>query len=143
MSTSFIFLAIMDTLPHRQPPAEFSAQAHATTGWISARTRVHLAESDYKSNSKLCSCILKSAQTMHDVLLIQTLCNSAHHSKTVGIVKQLKTNDFSQGFTSASPCCRQTVLEESPLLYLDKLAADVPPQLQCVVTFPDISRFFA
>ena len=76
VSMSFIFLAIMDTWPTRT-----SAQADATIGWISGRTRVHLAESDYKSNTKLCFCILKTAKTMHDVLHIQTLCNSENCSK--------------------------------------------------------------
>ena len=85
MSMCFIFLAIMDTLPHWRPPAEprlkpmpplAGSQHELTFTWLKAM---------YKSNSKLCSCLLKTVQTTDDVLHIQTLCNSANHSKTVQI----------------------------------------------------------
>ena len=78
VSMSFIFLPIVDTLPHRQPPLS----PHATIGWISSRTRVHMAETNFKSKSKLCSCILKTAQTTNDVQHIQTLCNFAERFPT-------------------------------------------------------------
>ena len=43
----------------------------------------------------------------------------------------IKTNDLSHSFTSTSPCCRQTVLEGSPL-FSDKTAVDVATQLHRV-----------
>ena len=105
---SFIFLAIMDTLPHRQPPAEPRLKPMPPQSWISARTRVHLAEGDFKSNAKLRSCILKTVQTTHDVLHIQTLCNSANHSKLRKLVdlalmkRQTISHKFHFNFTLLS-----------------------------------------
>ena len=64
VSMSLIFLAIMDNLPH---------------------PRVHLAESDHKSNSKLCSCILKTVQTT----CTNMTCYTFKHCATLSIIQKL------------------------------------------------------
>ena len=64
VSMSLIFLAIMDNLPH---------------------PRVHLAESDHKSNSKLCSCILKTVQTT----CTSMTCYTFKHCATLPIIQKL------------------------------------------------------
>ena len=73
------------SMSHQQPPAEprlkamlplAESQHEFAFTWLNAITN---------RIQKLCPCILKSVQTSHGVLHIQTLCNSASHSKTVQI----------------------------------------------------------